>query len=169
MPGLQLVPNSQTISDPTYQYSLKAGQDGANVSVHATQTVTAEAFDPAKLNALAKDEAARQLASKAGSNEIILADTITIGDPVPLADGLSFSRHATARTRAVISNDEQASLESQIVGKSKQDAEVVVGSMGDVSSYSLQIKPDWLPQRMPELNSHIKILVSSSDGSPASP
>ncbi len=167
--GLQLVPNSQTTSDPTYQFSLNAGQDGADISVHATQTVTAEVFDPGKLNALAKDEAARQLASKAGSNEIILGDTVTIGDPVPLSDGLSFTRHATARTRAVISSDEQAALEKQIVGKNKQDAEAVIQTMSDVSSYSLKIKPDWLPQRMPELNSHIKVVVSSTDGTSSSP
>ena len=109
-------------SEPTYQYSFAAGQDSTDVSVHAVQTVSGQAFDPGKLNALAKDEAARQLAAKAGSDEIILGDTVTIGDPVALPDGVSFRRHATARTRAVISADEQRALEKQIVGKSETDA-----------------------------------------------
>ena len=85
--GMQLVPNSTTKTDPSFQYSLNANQDGTAVSVHATQTVTGEAFDPGKLNALARDEAARQLAAKSGPNEIILGDTVTIGDPVALPGG----------------------------------------------------------------------------------
>ena len=105
--GTQMVPDSESKSDPTLQYSMAAGQDGTEVSVHATETITGEVFDPGQLNALAKDEAARQLAAKVGSDEIILSDTVTIGDPVSLPGGVSFSRQATARTRAVISADEQ--------------------------------------------------------------
>ena len=168
-PGMQLVPNTQTTTDPTFQYSLKAGQDGTDVSVHSTQTVTGEVFDPGKLNALAKDEAARQLAAKAGPNEIILGDTVTIGDPVALPGGLSFSRHATARTRAVVSADEQKSLEKQIIGKGESDAQAIIQSMTDVASYRISIKPTWLPQRMPELDSHIKIVVSNSNDASTSP
>jgi hypothetical protein len=167
--GLQLVPDSTSKTDPAFQYSLNAGQDGTEVSIHATQTVTGEVFDPGKLNALAKEEAARQLAAKAGTNEIILGDTVTIGDPVPLPGGISFSRHATARTRAVISADEQKSLEKQIVGKGEDDVQAILGSMSDVASYHIAIKPTWLPQHMPELNSHIKIVVSNTDGSSTSP
>ncbi len=168
-PGMQLVPDTQTTTDPTFQYSLKAGQDGTDVSVHSTQTVTGEVFDPGKLNALAKDEAARQLAAKAGPNEIILGDTVTIGDPVALPGGLSFSRHATARTRAVVSADEQKSLEKQIIGKGEADAQAIIQSMTDVASYRISIKPTWLPQRMPELDSHIKIVVSNSNDASTSP
>ncbi len=167
--GMQVVPNSQTTSDPTYQYSLKAGQDGTDVSIHATQTVTAQVFDPGKLNALAKDEAARQLASKVGSNEIILSDTVTIGDPVALPGGTSFSRRASAQTRAVISTDEQARLEQQIIGKDETAAEAIIKSMKDVASYNIVLKPDWLPKRMPQLNSHVKIVVSSSNDASSAP
>jgi hypothetical protein len=167
--SLELVPNSQTTSDSRTDFSLQPGQDGTVVSVHATQSMSAEQFDPTKLNALAKEAAARQLAAKAGPNEIILGDTVAIGDPVALPGGLSFSRHATAQTRAVISTDEQKSLERQIVGKSKADVEQVVASMKDVKSFNVVIKPRWLPQRMPEVLSHIKIVVSSNDGSNAQP
>lgn len=167
--GMQLVPNSVTKTDPSFQYSLNANQDGAEVSIHATQTVTGEAFDPGKLNALAKDEAARQLAAKSGPNEIILGDTVAIGDPVALPGGISFTRHATARTRAVISADEQRALEKQIVGKSEADVQSIIKSMNDIASYRIVIKPSWLPQRIPELNSHIKILVSNADGISTSP
>ncbi len=167
--GTQMVPNSVSKSDPTYQYSLAAGQDGTEVSVHATQTVTGQVFDPGKLNALAKDEAARQLAAKAGSDEIILGDTVTIGDPIALPDGVSFSRHATARTRAVISADEQRALEKQIVGKSQAEARSTLQSMNDVDSFNIDIQPSWLPQHLPQLNSHIKIVVSNANESSSSP
>ncbi len=167
--GMQMVPNSETKSDPTYQYSLAAGQDGDQVSVHATQTITGQVFDPGKLNALAKDEAARQLAAKAGSDDIILGDTVTIGDPVALPDGVSFSRHATVRTRSVISADEQQMLEKQIVGKSPAEVRTILESMSDVASFNIVIQPSWLPQHMPQLNSHIKIVVSNANATSTSP
>jgi hypothetical protein len=162
-PSLSLVPDSQKVTDPTFSYSLKAGQDGDAVSIHASQTVTAQQYDPTKLNQLAKDEAARSLAAKAGPDEIILGDTVTIGDPVALPGGLSFSRHATARTRAVISNDEQKALEKQLAGHSLNDAEAIISGMGDVKSHDVEVKPSWLPRRMPELLSHIKIVVPNGD------
>lgn len=153
------VPDSQKATDPTFTYSLQAGQDGEAVSIHASQTITAEQYDPSKLNQLAKSEAARSLAAKAGPDEIILGDTVTIGDPVALPGGLSFSRHATARTRAVISDDEQKALEKQLAGSSVSDAEAIIGGMSDVKSHNVEIKPGWLPRRMPQVLSHIKIVV----------
>ena len=162
-PALSMVPDSQKATDPTFTYSLKAGQDGEAVSIHASQTVSAEQYDPTKLNQLAKDEAARLLAAKAGPDEIILGDTVTIGDPVALPGGLSFSRHATARTRAVISDDEQKALEKQLAGSSVSDAEAIISGMSDVKSHDVAIKPSWLPRRMPEVLSHIKIVVPSGD------
>jgi hypothetical protein len=162
-PSLTMVPDSQKAADPTFSYSLQPGQDGGAVSIHASQTITAEQYDPTKLNQLAKDEAARLLAAKAGPDEIILGDTVTIGDPVALPGGLSFSRHATARTRAVISDDEQKALEKQLVGSSVSDAEAILSGMSDVRSHNVEIKPRWLPQRMPQVLSHIKIVVPNGD------
>jgi hypothetical protein len=162
-PALSMVPDSQKATDPTFTYSLQAGQDGEAVSIHASETITAEQYDPTKLNQLAKDEAARLLAAKAGPDEIILGDTVTIGDPVALPGGLSFSRHATARTRAVISDDEQKALEKQLAGNSMSDAEAIIGGMSDVKSHNVEIKPGWLPRRMPEVLSHIKIVVPSGN------
>ncbi|HVB63874.1 MAG TPA: hypothetical protein VNE17_04015 [Nitrolancea sp.] len=167
--SLDIVPDSQITSDPTFEFSLQPGQDGTAVSVHATQTMSAEQFDPVKLNALAKDAAARQLAAKAGPNEIILGDTVAIGQPVALPGGLSFTRHATAQTRAVISEDEQKSLEHQVVGKSKADVARIVASMKDVKSYNVVIKTSWLKQSMPEVLSHIKIVVANNDGTNTQP
>ena len=167
--SLEFVPNSQSTSAPTIEYSLQPGQDGTVVSIHAAQTVSAEQFDPAKLNALAKDAAARQLAAKAGPNVIILGDTVTIGDPVALPGGLSFTRHATAQTRAVINADEQNSLEHEIVGKSKAEVARIIASMNDVKSYNLVIKSSWLKQGMPEVLSHIKIVVSNDYGTNTRP
>ena len=69
----------------------------------------------------------------------------------------------------MISADEQRALEKQIVGKSETDVKSIVQAMTDVASYRILIKPSWLPQRMPELNSHIKILVSNTDGTSSSP
>jgi hypothetical protein len=162
-PNLSLVPNSQKASDLTFTYSLKAGEDGETVSIHAAQTISAEQYDPSKLNDLAKTEAARLLAAKAGPDEIILGDTVTIGDPVALPGGLSFSRHATARTRAVISDDERKALEKQLAGTSVTDAEAILSRMNDVQSHDVEIKPGWLPRRMPEVLSHIKIVVPNGD------
>jgi hypothetical protein len=162
-PALSMVPDSQKTTDPTFTYSLHVGQDGEAVSIHASETITAEQYDPTKLNQLAKDEAARLLAAKAGPDEIILGDTVTIGDPVALPGGLSFSRHATARTRAVISDDEQKALEKQLAGNSVSDAEAIIGGMSDVKSHNVEIKPGWLPRRMPEVLSHIKIVVPSGN------
>ncbi|HEX3724420.1 MAG TPA: hypothetical protein VHV31_16650 [Nitrolancea sp.] len=167
--ALELVPNSQTTSNPTLSYSLNPGQDGTTVAIHATETVNAQQFDPTKLNAMAKDAAARQLAAKAGSNEIIVGDTVTIGDPTPLAGGLSFSRHATAQTRAVISQNEISTLQRGVVGKSLKDVEQTLGSMTDVKSYNVTIKPNWSSHRMPEVLSHIKIVAADSDGSNTQP
>ena len=162
-PALTLVPDSQKAADPTFSYSLKAGQDGQAVSIHASQTLTAEQFDPKKLNQLARDEAARLLAAKAGPDEIILGDTVTIGDPVALPGGLSFSRHATARTRAVISDEEQKALEKRLAGTSMSDAEAIIGGMTDVKSHQVEVKPSWLPRRMPEVLSNIKIVVPNGN------
>jgi hypothetical protein len=167
--GMQMVPGSVSVAPPAIQFSQEAGADATEVSVKASQTVSARVFEPGKFITQAKDEVGRRLAAQAGSDVILLGDQVNISDPVALPGGTSFAVHAEGLVRAVISEEEQADLARRLVGKSPSEAEAIISSVPNLAQHDLQIQPDWLPRQMPRQASHIKVTVSANGNAVARP
>lgn len=169
-PSLALVPGSVKHGEPVLQFSHQPGWDGPEFSVHGTLEVTGKVFDPAKLHAQARDEAGRRLASQAGPDEILLADTVTVSDPVATNDEqTAFKIHTEATMRAVVTDEERKSLATELAGKDWSEAEQLIQAMPDVASYQIDITPTWLPKRMPQLDNRIDVAVGSKEQINANP
>lgn len=169
-PALKLVPNSIQQGDVALQFNHEAGQDAAEVSVTGTLEVRGQVFDPAKAREQARDEAGRRLAAMAGPREILLGDTLTIGDPTPLnAEGTAFKVHSEGAVRAVVTDEERADLASSLIGKDLAAARQEIDGLGNVASYDIKVSPDWLPARMPQIGSHITVDVTSEGADYAGP
>ncbi|MDI3341628.1 MAG: hypothetical protein QJR03_13980 [Sphaerobacter sp.] len=161
-PAHKLVPGSIQKDPPVIQFSHQVGQDAESVSVHATQTVRGKVYDPAQLDARARDEIGRRLAAQAGNGVMLLGPTVTVSEPTPLnADQTAFRVHAEAVVRTVITDEQRQALAEQLAGKSMEEAERIVAAVPGVASYRLEQGPSWLPRRMPQIPSHIRVELAS--------
>ncbi|MBX6342667.1 MAG: hypothetical protein IRY97_09435, partial [Thermomicrobiaceae bacterium] len=167
--GSKLVPNSMQKGKVNLTFNHKAGEDAEQVAVHGTIEVKGQVFDPAKLHAQARDEAGRRLAAQAGPGVIILSDRLKIGEPSPANDAqTAFTIRADAVVRSVISDEERRTLAARLVGKDMQDAEQILAGVPNAARHSIRLEPTWLPKRMPQLASHVRVVVSS-DEQPSAP
>lgn len=163
-PVLTLVPGSKVIEDPVIELSHEVGEDAEEVSIRATQTVRGAVFDRTQLEAQARDEVGRRLAAQAGSGVILLGPTVTIDDPVPLDEAeTAFQVHASAVVRAVITTEEQEALINEVTGKSIDEVEAIVSALPNVAHFEIEHGPSWLPARMPQMASNIRVEVASGD------
>ena len=166
-PELKLVPGSLQVEDPVFEFSHQVGQDAEKVSVHARQTVRGKLYNPAQLDAQARDEVGRRLAAQAGNGVILLGPTVTVSDPTPLnEEQTAFRVHAEAVVRTVITTEQQQALIEQVTGKSIEEAEQTLEAMPGVAQYHIEQGPDWLPRRMPQIPSRIRVEVTSGEQLP---
>lgn len=163
-PELKLVPGSLQVEEPVIEISHEAGQDAETVSVRARQTVRGKLYNPEQLDAQARDEVGRRLAAQAGNGVILLGPTVTVSDPTPLnEEQTAFRVHAEAVVRTVITAEQQQELIDQVTGKSIEEAEEALDAMPGVAQYHIEQGPDWLPRRMPQIPSRIRVEVTSGE------
>jgi len=167
---LKLVPGSTQHQPMTIQFDHQAGDDSTSITAHATQAAQASVFDPAKLAAAARDEVGRRLAAQAGGEFVLLAPSVKIGDPTATnADQTAFSIHAAGTVRAVISDQERATLVKQLAGKSLNAADAIIAGLPDVAGHHVAEGPSWLPRNMPQIVSRIQVIVSDGGQANANP
>ncbi|HEU4793685.1 MAG TPA: hypothetical protein VFS96_08505 [Nitrolancea sp.] len=161
---MKLVPDSFKKGEPSLTFTHQANEDATEVAVHATVDVNALTYDPAKLHEQARGEASKRLASQAGPDAMLLGTSLQISDPAPINDQQTgFSIHANATVRSVITDEERSRLASSLVGKDPDAAESLLHQQRDVANYQMTLSPSWLPQKLPELASRIRIELASKE------
>jgi hypothetical protein len=162
--GYEIVPGSIEVGDPEIDVSPSEEQDGNEVVASGTISVTGEVYDPDELHQLASSEADRQLARHGGSERILLAETVDLHEPTALGDDEpGFEINVEAMARTVITETERQELIGQLVGLDREEAERILAQQSKVDRYEIEIEPDWLLNRMPEIASRISIRVSSGE------
>lgn len=168
--GEQLVPDSMERGEPQLVFDRQAGADAAQLTVRGTLELRGAAYDPAALHAAAEQELNARLPALVPRGQLLVADSLAVGQPQPLPDGngLSFQLDGTAQTQAVIAPDQLEAARSALVGANAAEADEVAAAIPGVASSSVEVGPGWLPfGREPRLKSRITIEVVDESSQPA--
>jgi hypothetical protein len=162
--GFKLVPNSVEIGDPEIDVDGVSGEDGEEVTASGTIIVRAEAYDPEELHQLAGSEADRLLSRQGGNDRILLAETVSIQEPMSLdQQNPAFKIDVEAVTRKIITEAEKDEIVEAVAGMSREEAEAYLAKHPKIDRFQITIEPSWLPDRMPEILTRISVHVSSGD------
>jgi hypothetical protein len=162
--GFELVPDSLEIGDPDVEADTEAGEDGESVSASGTITVRAHVFDPEELHQLAGSEADRLLARQGGNDRILLAETVSIKEPMALnQQNPAYQIDVEAVARKIITEAEKEQIIDAVAGKNREEVEAYLSEHPKVDRFQITIEPGWLPDRMPEILTRISVHVSSGD------
>jgi hypothetical protein len=167
--GEQLAPGSLERGEPQLVFDQPAGADAAQLTVRATVELSGTAYDPAALHTAAEDELHARLPAIVPSGQLMIADSLTLDAPQPIAggNGLAFQMSGTAETQAVISSEELDAARSELVGADAAKAAEVAAAIPGVASSTVEVGPDWLPfGRRPRLQSRITIEVVDEGSQP---
>ena len=168
--GDRLLDGSLRQGDISAVFDKPLGADATSIRVDASLQVTGQAYNLDAGQQQAREAAATRLAALVGQGSVVLADTVRFSEPEPIvgAPAPAFRIRASADTRAVIDAATLAALRDDLTGTSKADAERIVASVAGVSERTIVYRPDWLPARMPRLNSKITIKVIAGGGTATS-
>jgi hypothetical protein len=166
--GLLLVPSTvqPVTTDGTatpdasgYSFSQQVGDEAEEVSVDATVTFTATAYDPTALT----DQAIPQLEAEVSGNATFDPATVTVNTPAETGNENGvFSLLATVTGDAVPTLDEatQNALADQLAGNSQSENEQILTNLDYVESFTVSYAPSWLPERVPGSGDRITIETS---------
>lgn len=164
--GQQLVQGSTTFGEVAATYSHEVGADAEEVSVSASQAISAAVFDPQELQRMASEELNRRLTASIPRENVLLADSITTSEPAELATASGnpeFRVSASAHTRAVLDPQVVAVLKRDLVGASEAEAAGKVALLKGVAGFNIEYGPDWFPLDWPpRLESRIAIDIDDS-------
>jgi hypothetical protein len=155
--GLLLVPSTvqpvggagtATPGAGPYTFSHQAGDESDEVSVDATVTFTATAYDPTPLT----DQAIPQLQSEVTGGATFDPESVQVNTPAETgnANGV-ISLLATVTGEAVPTLDDatEAALAEQLAGNSESENEQILSGLDFADGYTVSFAPSWLPSRVP--------------------
>lgn len=160
--GVIAIPASAQLGDGTETFSHQPGEDATELSVTLMRTVTVLTIDRAAMLDPARTIASERLIASVPAGYELDPDTIELSDPVLIDDAAADDRYridATANARAVLSEEEQAALVSELAGDDPEAAEEVLSDIPDVVDSRIDYSPGWLPKRIPANPGRIEIVA----------
>uniref|UniRef100_A0A831X954 Baseplate protein J-like barrel domain-containing protein n=1 Tax=Thermorudis peleae TaxID=1382356 RepID=A0A831X954_9BACT len=161
-PGERLLEGSIEVGEPNYQFSHQVGDAADQVTVRASLTVRARAYNPDAIHQQAQDEAGRRLARLAGPQVVLLGNTLEFTEPEAIgSSGTAWRIAAAGQARIVLTEEQLAAAQEAVAGKSLAEAEAALRRIDGVADARIALQPDWVPRRMPEFASQIQVVVQS--------
>ncbi len=131
-----------------YTFSQQVGDEADEVSVDATVTFTATAYDPTPLT----DQAIPQLQSEVTGGATFDPASVQVNTPAETgnANGV-ISLLATVTGEAVPTMDDAAkdALADQLAGQSSAEIEQILSGLDYADGFTVSFSPSWLPDRVP--------------------
>lgn len=162
----RLVTGSIETGDVHFSFSHEAGADAEEVQVEAVQSVSAQAYNPAELEEMARAELNRRLTSALPRDDMLLAESIQVDAPQEFstADGTTeYRMTASARSRAVLDQQVLDALRQDLVGADQEEAGLQVATLKGVARFNVEYGPEWFPfDWPPRLESRIAINIDDS-------
>lgn len=166
--GHNLVVGSAEAGTMSATFDYEAGADASEVTIRASQDVSALVYDPAELEQMAKSELNQRLTREVPKDNVLLAESIQVADPVEIktnSGNPEYRMTASARTRAVLDEDVLAALKHDLVGASPDEAGLKVAMVKGVARFDIEYGPEWFPfEWAPRFESRIAIDID--DGTP---
>ncbi len=167
------VPAGSTVMHDTHgvgnfkvQFSAAEGTDGDNVTATITAEATGLVYQPAEVEAQARDEATKRLNSAAKPGESVVAGTVQINTPQLVEDlpgQLTYSITGGAQTRAVLGTEaDRDRLAQDLAHKDDDEARAILAALPGVASSTIQYQTGPFPMRMPWLSSHIQVQITEA-------
>ena len=160
--GVIAIPASAQLGDGTETFSHQPGEDAAELSVTLVRTVTVLTIDRAAILDPARTIASERLIASVPAGFELDPDTIELSDPVVIDDAAADDRYrieAAASARAILSEDQQDVLVSDLAGDNPAAAEGVLSTIPGVVDSRIDYSPGWLPKRMPTNPDRIEIVA----------
>lgn len=166
--GLLLVPSTvlpvegagtATPDGSPHTFSHHVGDESDELSVDATVTFTATAYDPTALT----DQAIPQLQSEVTDGAVFDPESVHVNTPAETgnANGV-ISLLATVTGEAVPALDDEAksALAAQLAGNSNAENEQILSTLEYADGHTVSFSPSWLPDRVPGSSDRITIETS---------
>ena len=164
-PHERLLDGSLQRSDVQLSYDHKVGDVSDRVTLVAQMTVKAAAVDFDALHQQAREELGKRLVANAKTDVVLLGRTVAFTDPEPMpGTQLAWKISGHAQARKVISAAEINEIRQRVLGKSLAEAQTVVQTLPGVADVSVAVSPRWAPQRIPDIASHVSIVVREDLG-----
>ncbi|CAN5824043.1 hypothetical protein BH23CHL2_BH23CHL2_32590 [soil metagenome] len=164
-PGWMLIDGSRVQSEIVADFSAEIGEVADVLSVVAEMSVTGESYDPAALEADARDYLFREIASKVPSGFGLVIDSIRLSAPQAM-DGigdLAFRISAEGIAEAQFDPDFADRLSDELVGRGEGQANRLLSTAEGVGSYTVSYGPSWLPwEPIPRLTNRISVDIRGS-------
>ncbi|MEZ4529710.1 MAG: hypothetical protein R2855_01660 [Thermomicrobiales bacterium] len=166
--GLLLVPSTvQPISDAGtatpdaggYAFSGQVGDEASDVSVDATITFSATAYDPTALT----DQAIPLLQAEVPAGSSFDPNSVKVNTPAETGNVngvISLLATVTGDAVPVLDESAKSALASQLAGNSQSENDQILSGLDYVESYTVTYAPTWLPERVPGSSTNISIETS---------
>ncbi|MEZ4520131.1 MAG: hypothetical protein R3A46_00610 [Thermomicrobiales bacterium] len=166
IPGGWAVAQPATIKgDILMTVSTSTGTVANEVSVVATADIEGTVYDPAALEADARDQIQRILAAAVPEGFGLDMESLRTSVPRAVGDGSSVAFILTAEATAAAQFDAvfRDELAGDLVGKGEEHAVETLESLQHVNAFSVSYGPDWLPWNpVPRFEERISIDVDGS-------
>ena len=159
-PGEKILVSKLTFTEQRDQFDHQPGEDAADVTVRSTLTVDVLTYDG---NA-ASDEYEKILAARLGDDApegfAVSPEEIVIENPNEIEDsdrGVRLEVSARAEALAVLDDSERNALVAELAGADPERVEAVLERLPEITEYTIDYQPGWLPEQMPDDAARIQI------------
>ncbi len=161
----RLIDSTTTIAEPQMSFSSQAGADATEISVSATSTVSAMAYNASELTELAESSAAAQLESATPQGFDLDGEAITIGEPRLLTkagEAPAFEVALSAPAVAEVTEDQRDALRDAATGADAGTARDTIAGFPWVREVQVTHGPSWLPFDLaPRLGARVDVNIVS--------
>ena len=162
---------------PTYTIQQQAGDIADMVVVTGTVDVSGYQYDQTNLFGQARDEYETSLAGQVPAGYQLLPETITLGEPALVSQSpgsVEYTMVGVGTVRAAFSADDRSALQSDLAGRSTDDAISILDNVPAFETWSLDRDPGWWPGGLPRATSRIDIVldddvIPQAPATPATP
>lgn len=162
--GDGVLPSSIEVGDGEDSFDLDVGQDAETLTFTATRPVSALTYDRDVLLDLAGDKLRDQLAASTPAGFDFAEETLSLSEPTLVEDrpdGGQVTISGTADARANLTDDERDDLVDALAGSKPDDAAREIETIPRITGFTIDYRPDWLPDRMPHNTGRITIRETS--------
>jgi hypothetical protein len=146
--GQTVLPASVALADISYSPSHQVGEEATSLTIAATATASAIAYDKSALSS-----------NVIGSGKVgvpegyeIDASTLSVSDPAPINADAPDGRYTISiqgQAQAVITAERRAEIRDAAAGSSESELSAYLATVPEIDTFEITYAPGWLPRRMP--------------------
>jgi hypothetical protein len=165
----RLLDAAKPSSDVTVVFDAQPGDEADDVTIRAALPVEGSAYDPAALEAAARRMLDGRMRALTPDGFRIVADSMAVSTPrrIETASGVAYEVTSSATVEAVLPDDLQSTLASELEGKSEGSARRIIDGIKGLAGYHVAYGPGWLPwEPVPRFSNRISVAIDGAQVAP---